>query len=65
MKDIVREEYQLWQELCVQLEALNAVTAHDLSSRVSEKKTPGQRLLRTIRKWGDTRAMMLQERGSL
>ena len=65
MKDIVREEHQLWKDLCQQLLELKAVTDQDLHSRVSEKKTPGQLLLRKIRKWGDTRALMMQERGSL
>jgi hypothetical protein len=65
MKDIARQEHEAWQRVCSQLHRQGAVKKSDLESRVSEKETPGQRLLRAIRLWGDLRVEMFKERGSL
>ena len=60
-KPTYKREHQLWQELCTVLKDMGAVTEQDLNSRVSEQKTPGQRLLRLIRSWGDVRVVLHQE----
>ena len=61
MNDIARKEYELWRQLCAQLRELNAVTEQDLHSRLSERDTPGKRLLHQIRLWGDARVELDQE----
>ena len=65
MKDIARQEHEAWQLVCGQLHKQGAVKKSDLVSRVTEKATPGQRLLRAIRLWADLRVEMFKERGSL
>ena len=52
---IAREEHALWQKLCAELQKLGAVTKSDLESRLSAQDTPGQRLLKSIRAWGEAR----------
>ena len=49
-----RTEWEAWQAVCRALQDAGAVTADDLTSRISARDTPGQRLLELIREWGKT-----------
>ena len=61
MKPMYKKEHEQWQKLCEMLKTAGAVTEHDLHSRLSESRTAGQQLLRTIRLWGDLRVALFQE----
>ncbi len=49
-------EWQAWHDLCKALLEAGAVTAADLLSHTGRRDTVGQRLLQTIRDWGEARA---------
>lgn len=49
-------EWELWRSLCEALEESGAVTKADLKSPISRNDTSGQRLLKSLRAWGDARA---------
>jgi len=50
---VSHEEHELWKELCRQLKERGAVTKEDLESPMGDDKTPGQKLMNTLRTWGD------------
>jgi len=55
-----REELAAWQQVCEELKQLEAVTEQDLKSQLHLSETPGQRLLTTLRQWGEAKTAMHQ-----
>ena len=47
------KEHEMWQEVCAALKQADAVTEEDLCSRLSERRTDGQKLLALLRGWGE------------
>jgi len=54
-------EHAAWLDLWKQLLALKAITEEDLKKPQSATDTPGAVLLGTIRRWGDSLAVLRAE----
>jgi hypothetical protein len=50
-----RDEHALWVDLINELVRVGAITEADKASSVRQNVTKGQRLLNTIRRWGDAK----------
>jgi hypothetical protein len=57
-RDKAEVEWKKWHEVCKALIEAGAITASDLTSSTMDRTTPGQRLLHTIREWGEARAAL-------
>ena len=53
MTQLERNEWMAWQEICMDLKTLGAITEDDLKARQDSLRTPGERLLSRIRHWGN------------
>lgn len=56
MNNLMVAEWEQWRDVCAQLKATRLVTETDLQAPMNSDATPGQRLLSSIRFWGDLRA---------